>query len=231
MNKIKAPFFEFGPKTYLWGEEAIRLAVLADGLSAKYGIDVIFTAQATDLERIRRATQNIHVFAQHIDYETAGIGMGNLLPEAVVSCGASGVMLNHEERQISLSALHKTIQRANAVGLQTLICAGNVTEGMAAACFQPDIVLVESPCLIGKGVRTKEELAQIPEINHKIRAIAPDTKVMHAAGIRNEQDVFDVIYAGADGTGSTSAIIKAEDPGLMMEKMLSAVREAWEKRR
>jgi len=230
MRKISAPFFEFGPKTYLWGSQALALAVTADKLSERYGVDIIFTAQYTDIERIRRHTQHIHVFAQHIDYAPPGIGMGGALAEAIIESGASGVMLNHEERPLSLAALHKTVERAKAVGMNTIICAGDAVEGMAAACMQPDIVLVEDPELIGGGRRSEEDLLRIPEINRRLKEIAPGAMVMHAAGIRNAEDVYHVIHAGADGTGSTSGIIKAADPHAMMEEMIAAVRKAWDKK-
>lgn len=230
MKRIKPPFFEFGAKTYLWGDKLLALAIEADKLSERYGVDIIFTVQFSDIERIRHNTDHIHVFAQHIDAAPVGIGMGNALPEALVDCGASGVMLNHEERPLSLSTLHKTIVRANGLGMNTIVCAGNLEEGMAAACLQPDVVLVECPTLIGGGRRTKDELAQIPHMNLQIKAIAPQVMVMHAAGIRNAKDVFDIIRAGADGTGSTTGIINATNPYTMIEEMVASVKAAWDER-
>jgi len=37
-----------------------------------------------------------------------------------------------------------------------------------------------------------------------------------------------VIAAGAQGTGSSSAIFTANDPKAMLESMIRAVREAWD---
>ena len=225
---MKPPFFEFGPKTFIWGERAVALAQLMDKLSVKYGVDAIFTAQYTDLERIRRTTENLHVFAQHMDIITPGTGIGTVLPEALAECGVSGVMLNHEERQLSLSALSGSIQRADDVGLVSLVCVGNLSEAMAAACLGPDIVLVENPALIGGRARNPAELAEIKGINEKIASVNPEALVMHAAGIRTPEDVYNVILAGASGTGSTSAIAKADRPEYVMEAMISMVREAWD---
>ena len=230
LKKIKAPFFEFGPKTYIWGESAVSLAKTMDRLAVKYDVSAIFTAQYTDLERISRQTENIHVFAQHMDAVEPGIGIGAVLPEALAECGVSGVMLNHEERQLTIAKLHQTIERARKAGLISLVCSGNWEEAKAAACLKPDIVLAEDPNLIGKKTRTEEELEQIAVINAQIREVNRDVLLMHAAGIRKPQDVYDVILAGADGTGSTSAIAKAEDPEYMMEAMMRKVREAWDER-
>lgn len=229
-KKMKAPFFEFGPKTYIWGDRAVEMAKTMDKLSAKYDVDAIFTAQYTDLERIRRHTERIFVFAQHMDVVHPGIGIGAVLPEALAECGVSGVMLNHEERQLTIAGLHQTVRRADEVGLITLVCSGNCEEAKMAACLSPNIVLVENPDLIGKKTRTEEELKLIIEINNQIHSINKDVLIMHAAGIRSPEDVYNVILAGADGTGSTSAIAKADNPEYMLEAMMCKAREAWDER-
>ena len=41
MTTIKAPFFEIGPKSYLYGDDILDLAIAADKASEKYGVDVI----------------------------------------------------------------------------------------------------------------------------------------------------------------------------------------------
>lgn len=224
------PFFEFGPKTYIWGQRAVDLAKHADEISEKYNVDIIFTAQYTDLERISSATSRIHLFAQHMDLIIPGIGIGAVLPEALLEAGASGVMLNHEENQLSVSTLHRTIQRANDIGLVSLVCSGNVDEARSVAALNPDIILVEDPNLIGGRCRTAEELLQIQSINRNIRRVNDNVLLMHAAGIKTAEHVYDVIYCGADGTGSTSGIINSEDPFIMMEEMVSSLRKAWDKK-
>ena len=41
--KINKPFFEIGPKSYLYGNDVIELARAADIASEKYDVDIIFT--------------------------------------------------------------------------------------------------------------------------------------------------------------------------------------------
>ncbi|NHB98712.1 hypothetical protein [Photorhabdus stackebrandtii] len=65
--EISKPFFEMSPKAYLFEKDAMALAVEADKLCEKYGVDIIFSAQYTDIAPISSATKNIKVFAQHID--------------------------------------------------------------------------------------------------------------------------------------------------------------------
>ena len=39
--KIKAPFFEIGPKNYLWGDDVVELAKVADEASKKYDVKTV----------------------------------------------------------------------------------------------------------------------------------------------------------------------------------------------
>jgi len=39
--KIKLPFFEIGPKAYLYGESVLALAKAADKVSKKYDVQIL----------------------------------------------------------------------------------------------------------------------------------------------------------------------------------------------
>lgn len=233
MNKhvIKAPFFEVGPKIYLYGQKALELALRAEELSEKYDIDIIFSAQYTDIAPIAAKTHRLHVFAQHMDPVYPGRGVGAVLPEAVADAGAEGVLLNHAERPLSLSELHQCLIRCWELGLTSLVAAGCAEESAAAACLKPDIVLAESPRLIGTGTRSAEAWKEIRRINAAIHKIDPDILILHGAGIKDDGDVYEVIRQGADATGSTSGILRADKPYEMMEKMVSALKRAWDERK
>ena len=228
--KVKKPFFEIGPKVYLYGQAVIDLALAADRFSAEYGVDVIFSAQYVDIPVIAKLVKNIHVFAQHIDAVRPGRGIGAVLPEAVKCAGAEGTLLNHAEKPLSLAEIKCAVERADEVGLASFVCCPDMETCEAAAKLSPDLILAESPKLIGTGTRSKEEIAEIRKINETVRAIDPRICVLHAAGIHDENDVYQLILAGADGTGSTSAIMTAPDPAEMTRKMLQAVRRAWNER-
>ena len=119
--QIAPPFFEVGPKAYLYGEKLLRLAQHADRISQKFGVQIIFTPQSVDIPLLVRETEQILVFAQHMDSLKIGRGVGSVLPEAVKAAGATGVLLNHAERPLSLDVIEATIQRADEVGLQTVL--------------------------------------------------------------------------------------------------------------
>ena len=65
--KIKPPFFEIGPKAYLYGEEMLALAKAIDAVAIKYDVDIIVTPQYTDIRLLAENTERILIFAQHMD--------------------------------------------------------------------------------------------------------------------------------------------------------------------
>jgi len=133
--KIKPPFFEIGTKAYLYGEGVLALAKAADIISKKYNVSIIFDPQYVDIPKIVEETENLYVFAQHMDSLPIGRGYGSVLPEAIKAVGAVGVFLNHAEKRISLAELNKTIKRADEVGLATIVCADTIEEAAAIAHY------------------------------------------------------------------------------------------------
>lgn len=119
-HTIRAPFFEIGPKSYLYGQEVVDLAIAADQASEKYGVDIIFTTPIVSISAVKAATKHIHVFAPHMDPLEPGRGLADILPESLVAAGAEGVMLNHVEKPLTLGVLKKTIERAKEVDLTTI---------------------------------------------------------------------------------------------------------------
>ena len=226
---ITPPFFEIGPKAFLYGREVLKLARLADRMSAKYRVQIIFTPQYVDIPILARATKNLLVFAQHMDSLPVGRGVGSVLPEAVKAAGAVGVLLNHAEKKLPPDELERTIRRADEVGLASMACADNLEEAALIARMKPNIIIAESPELIGVGKRASDDRQAIAEINGTIWAIDPAIRVLHGAGISCGQDVYDIISAGAQAAGSTSGIIKADDPFAMLEEMIRSERSAWDK--
>ena len=223
---IKPPFFEIGPKAYLYGEEMLKLAKVIDKTAMKYDVDVIVTPQYTDISLLANNTERILVFAQHMDYLPIGRGLGSVLPEAVKAAGAVGVMLNHAEKKLTMDEIEKTIVRADEVGLATIVCADTVEELTAIAKLSPNLLVAEPTELIGTG--TTSDSNYVIETIKQVREINPDIMVLQGAGISNGQDVYNTIKLGAQATGSTSGIIKAADPYAMVEEMLYNLRKAWD---
>ena len=227
--KIEPPFFEIGPKVFMYGERMLKLAKAADAASKKYDVRIILTPQYTDIRMLAQATEHLLIFAQHMDALPVGRGLGAVLPEAVKAAGAVGVMLNHAEKQVSIADLFQTIKRADEVGLATIVCADTIEEAEAIAHFAPNIIVAEPTHLIGNGKPGDKKY--VVETTAAIKKINPEILVLQGAGISNGRDVYNVIKAGADAIGTTSGIMKADDPEAMMEEMICAVRTAWDELR
>jgi triosephosphate isomerase len=225
--EIRPPFFEIGPKAYLYGRASLDLALEADRLSEEYGVAIIYTPQSVDIRMIAGATKRLLVFAQHMDPLRIGKGIGSVLPEAVKEAGAKGVLLNHAERRMTLSDLRLAIARADEVGLATLACADDLAE--AVARLGPNIVLAEPPELIGSSGGGVEGRGYVKVINEAIRRIDPRIRVLHGAGIRGPDDVEAMVLLGAEATGCTSGIVRAEDPVRSMTAMIRALRATWDR--
>lgn len=227
-QKIKAPFFEIGPKGIIYGQELVAIAKAADAASRKYDVRIIFTPQPAEIYPVAQAVTDLLVFAQHIDPLPVGRGLGSILAESVKAAGAVGAMLNHAEKPLTLNNLKKAIDRAKSVDLMTIVCADSIAEARAVAMLSPDIIVAEPTELIGTGKAS--DMSYVRASTMAIKEINPDIQVLQGAGISNGQDVYDVIFAGADATGSTSGILLAKDPFAMLEEMISAVRMAYNDR-
>ena len=224
--KIKPPFFEIGPKAFLYGEKMLELARVIDKTAMKYDLDVIVTPQYTDIKLLADNTERILVFAQHMDYLEPGRGLGSVLPEAVKAAGAVGVMLNHAEKPLTLEEVEKTIKRADEVGLGTIVCADTVEDVKAIAKMGPNLIVAEPTELIGTGQTSDSNY--VLETIRTVNEINPDIMVLQGAGISNGEDVYNTIKLGAQATGTTSGIMKSDRPFEMVEEMLYNLRKAWD---
>lgn len=225
---LKPPFFEIGPKSYLYGDDVLALAKAADAASEKYNVDIIFTAPVADIRRIAENTSRIFVFAPHMDPLRPGRGLADVLPESLVSAGAAGVMLNHCEKPLPLSALAQTIRRADEVGLATIVCTDTIREAAAVAHLAPNIIVAEPTELIGTGMTSDGDYVRLSI--KAVKSVNPDIYVLQGAGISKGEDVYRVIFAGAEATGSSSGVVKAPDRAAMVDEMVGAVRKAWDDR-
>ena len=224
--KIRPPFFEIGPKCYMWGQRFLKLCLAVDEIAGRYDLDVIVTPQYADIRLIASNTKHLHVYAQHADYLEPGRGLGSVLPESLRDAGAVGVMLNHAEKKLDLETIEKTVARCDEAGLATIVCADSVAEVVAIAKIGPNLMVAEPTELIGTGVAA--DMGYVKDTIESVRAINPDIMVLQGAGISGPSDVADVIRAGAMATGVTSAVMKAADPEKAAEDLLRTLREVWD---
>ena len=223
-TKIRAPFFETSVKNYIYGDAVLDLAKTADAAAKEYDIDVIFVTPYTEIRRVSENTERIFVFAPYMDALRPGRGISEILPEAVKAAGAKGVVLNHSERPMTLTALKKTIDRANELDLLTFVCADTVAEAQAIAHLHPDIMNPEPTELIGSG--QVSDMRYVRDVINAVKTIDPNILVEQAAGITSAQQVYDFIMAGSEAAGSSSGILNSADPHALLKEMIRFVRKA-----
>lgn len=223
-RKIRRPFFVINPKAYLYGKDALDLALAADKLAKEYDVDILFTAQLVDVTKLVELTENLIITAQHMDGLNVGAGMGHVLPDALVNAGVKASFLNHAEHPMTLNQLVKAMKKTEELGILSIVCADSVNEAKAVAMLKPDIIVCEPTELIGTGKTSDEKY--MSSTNESIKAISPNTLVLQAAGISSGKNVYDAIICGADGTGGTSGIVCAPDPIKRVEEMIESLVKA-----
>jgi triosephosphate isomerase len=222
--KIRAPFFETSVKNYIYGDAVLEYAKAADAAAKEYDVDVIFVAPYTDIRRVRENTDRLIVFAPYMDAIYPGRGIADVLPEALKAAGAQGVVLNHSERPMTLTAIKKTIDRANELEMISFVCVDTVSEAQAIAHLHPDIMNPEPTELIGGG--KVSDMEYVRKVVGAVKVIDPAILVEQAAGITTAQQVYDFIMAGSEAAGSASGILKSSDPLALLNEMVRYTRKA-----
>ncbi|MCT2026091.1 triose-phosphate isomerase [Dermabacter hominis] len=220
---LTGPLLIVNPKAYLYGDEALKLAVLVDELAGRFEIPTIYTAQHADLRLITEHTTNLIITAQHMDPITPGRGMGHILPESLVAAGARAVVLNHAEHPLTIAQLDATIERAREAGLKTIVCADSDAQCYAIAHLGPDAMICEPTAAIGTG--QMDEGDYVERTTAVVKSVDPSILVIQAAGVRRGADVTRVLKQGADGSGGTSGIIKHPDWREILTEMYTAIRD------
>jgi triosephosphate isomerase len=195
-----------------------------DGLSEKYDVDILYIVPYMEMRDVARSTGRLIILAPYMDCLRPGRGMGYVLPEGLKAAGAAGVLMNHSEKPMSISAVKRTIDRANELDMLSFSCADSVAEARAIAQLGPDIMNPEPTERIGSGVAS--DMTYVMDTIREIKAINPDILVEQAAGITRGDQVYDFIMAGSEGAGAGSGIFTAKDPKAAAEEMIAAVKRA-----
>ncbi len=208
-------------KTYesATGQAALDLAKIHEAVARETGADIRIAVQAFDLSWISKAV-SIPVYAQHIDPIGFGGHTGHILAENAKISGAFGTLLNHSERRLSRDILASSIQRAKEVGLQVIVCAKDPEEGASFLEFNPDLIAVEPPELIGGDISVST--AQPDIIENAARLIGVN-HLLVGAGVKNGADVRMALKLGAKGVLLASGITKSTDPKAVLMDLVSGL--------
>jgi triosephosphate isomerase len=132
--------------------------------------------------------------------------------EAIKEAGAAGTLINHSEHRLVLADIEDTVQRANGLGLSTIVCTNNTSVTRAAAAFWPEMIAIEPPELIGSGIPVSKAHPEIVEESvDAAKEINPHVAVLCGAGISTGEDVKAAIDLGTEGVLLASGVVKAAD--------------------
>jgi triosephosphate isomerase (TIM) len=223
---LTGPIFEIGPKNLLRRPDIETLALAAGAAGTEFGVSVVLTVPTPLIAPIRDLDSGVLVFAQGMDPEPMGNSVGRVIAEALADAGAAGVMLNHDSNPLEPQQLSTAVERAHHNGLHTILCAGTDAEAVRFARLHPTVILYEPPELIGKSGAVAREW--IAPANTAVHRITPGMLMMHAGGVGSPRVAEAIMALGADGTGSTSGVLSAEDPPAAARAFIAATRRGWD---
>ena len=211
---VKYPLILVNLKTYRegMGENAVRLAKIAEQVHLKTGASIAVAPQLADSKIVIDSSET-PIFAQHVDPVGMGQFTGHILPESVAEAGCIGTLINHSERQLPLEVIKVTIKRAREADLVTVVCVDTVEKGRQVAAFSPEAIAIEPPELIGSGISVSKAKPEVVSgAVAAIRHVNPKIRVLCGAGVTNGEDVVAAQNLGAEGILVASGIVKAKDP-------------------
>lgn len=223
---IRAPFFEIGPKNYLRRTQIESLALVAGRAGSEFNVDVVLTVPTALVAPVAELASGVLVFAQGLHLVRMGESMNTVTAESLVDAGAAGVMLNHDSNPLDDDNLIAALARAHELELLTIVCAATESEAIRFARLQPSVVLFEPPELIG--TTGSEERTWIGPVSSAIRQAHPGVLAMHAGGVSSPEVAKRIMAAGADGTGSTSGVIFADEMAEAARSFIAATRSGWD---
>lgn len=205
------------------GENAHRIARAAEDVAAESGVTIGICPQPMDLHPLARHF-DIPVYAQHVDGVVPGASTGHITAEALRVAGATGSLINHSERRLTLAEIEASVQACASNRIHSVVCTNNVLTSAAAAALGPDFVAIEPPELIGSGISVaKADPEIIGNSVEAIRIVNESVRILTGAGIQSGECVRIATDLGTDGVLLASSVVKAEDPAAVLRDLVSQV--------
>ncbi len=210
---IITPLIIVNFKTYAeaTGRKAVKLAKHAEKVSRETQTQIVVAPQHSDIALVAKAV-SIPVFAQHIDPIRPGSSTGHVLADSVKEAGALGTLINHSERQLTLSDIDTVIRLAREKDLVSCVCTSNPKVSACAAYLEPDIISFEPPELIGTGIAvSKAQPEVVTKTIRLVRKVNSRMVILCGAGISTGEDVSVALKLKTQGVLAASAIVKAKN--------------------
>lgn len=190
------------------GVNAQSLAKDIERLANEVNVNLAIAVQAVDLALIA-ASVSIPVLAQHVDGVGYGAYTGQVPVDILKPLGVDGALLNHSERRVSDDQIAAAVAQMKKVGMFSVVCAESVEECEYLSKFQPDLIAIEPPELIGGEVSVSTAKPHV--ISDAVKMLGKG-KVLVGAGIKNANDVKIAMELGACGILVASGVVRAPRP-------------------
>jgi triosephosphate isomerase len=217
------PFILINLKTYTEGsgQRAHAIAGAAEQVAGESGAVIAIAPSYMNIHPIAMHYA-LPVYAQHVDGFAPGAYTGHITAESLKAAGASGSLVNHSERRLTLAGIEASVSALRKEGLFSVICSNNETTSAAAAALVPEYVAIEPPELIGGGVSVSKANPDI--ISRSVEAVKhvnPRVAVLTGAGIQSGEDVKIALDLGAGGVLLASGVVKAKAPIAVLRDLVS----------
>lgn len=205
------------------GSSAHNIARASENVSEDSGVLIGIAPSYMDIHPMSRHF-SLPVYAQHIDAISPGPHTGHISAEAVRLAGASGTLINHSERRLTLADVSGAVEAAKRAHLQTVVCTNNILTSAAVAAFSPDFIAIEPPELIGTGVSVATADPGIIENSvNAVKNLNSGVRVLAGAGISTGDCVKKALELGADGVLLASGVVKAKNPEEILLDLVSKI--------
>jgi triosephosphate isomerase (TIM) len=218
-----SPFILINLKTYRegMGQHAHRIASAAQAVASDSGVVIGIAPSYIDIHPLARHYE-LPVYAQHVDGAAPGAHTGAINAEALMQAGATGSLVNHSERRLTLADIEASLSALKSAKLVAVLCTNNEATSAAGAALSPDYLAIEPPELIGSGISVAKANPDIIRRSvDAVRNVNPDVKVLTGAGIQCGECVKTALELGTDGVLLASSVVKAEDPEAVLRNLVS----------
>ncbi|MEM4781941.1 MAG: triose-phosphate isomerase [Halalkalicoccus sp.] len=199
--------------------DPVEIAEAAREVGESSGTRIAVAPQTARLESV--AGTGVETWAQHTDGNDPGSHTGSALAESLAEAGATGTMINHSEKRLTLADIDAGLDAAERADLETVVCANNPAQVKAVAALGPDAVAVEPPELIGSGTPVSQaDPDVVTDAVAAAEAVDDSVSVLCGAGISTGEDVTAAAELGAEGVLLASGVAKADDPTAALEDLV-----------
>jgi triosephosphate isomerase len=217
------PFILINLKTYMEasGQRAHSIAGAAQQVAEESGVEIGIAPSYMNIHPLSMH-YSLPVYSQHVDAALPGANTGAVTVEAIREAGATGSLVNHSERRLTLADIEAVVSRLREADLVSVVCTNNVATSAAAAALGPDFVAIEPPELIGGNVSASSaNPGIITGTVEAVRKVNPSVRILTGAGIHSGECVKTAIDLGTDGVLLASGVVKAKAPIAVLRDLVS----------